>query len=243
MGKLYQMLVLEPEKKNQAAKMVAETAKVFKGGDLFYGRVKKYIPDNEGGEPLPEERKEMVTTVSDRLKWTWNSLSDLFDFMATKDAANQLAKADVVIAGKTLTLPATFILAMEKKLKEIRSIYDAIPTLDLSTQWRQDEHNKNKHINGPQISYRTAKLTKGIILAQATDKHQALVEKVVEDKTIGHYETTEWSGALHPEEKAKLLAKIDTLIDTFKSARMVANQVEAAKIEVGKAIFEQIHGG
>ena len=242
MSKLYRHLGLESEKKTLAIKMMAETLRVFKGADLFYGRFKKYTPLAENGEPLPEERKELVTTVNERLAWNAKSVIEMIDNMAVKDKANQEAVSTIKIGNAEIRdLPATFLLAMEKKLREIRSVYDACPTLDMSVQWAKSQENKDKYVNGPIKTYRTAKVTKGVELSKATDKHQAQVEKVVEDVTIGTYETTTYSGALHPEQKARYLARIDQLIEIFKSARMEANSVEIKKVEVGKAIFDFIH--
>lgn len=240
--KMPELLALEPEKKGAAQKILAETLKVFKGQDLFFGRTKTYQPDEENGEPLPEERKELVTTVNERLAWNAKPVIEMLDLMVSKDKTNQKTVADLTLGSKTIKgLPATALLALEKRLREIRNVYDAAPTLDMSFQWQRDPQNKDKWINGPTSTYRTAKVTKGVELAKATDKHQALVEKVVEDKKIGTFLTRITSGALHPEQKARYLAKIDQLIELVKQARMTANQVEVDKIEIGKAIFDFIH--
>jgi len=242
MPKLFKHLAGENEKKTGATKIMAETLKTFRGGDLFFGRFKKYVPLAENGEPLPEERKELVTTVNDRLAWNAKPIIEMLDHMATKDKANQKACADLVIGRVTIPgVPATCLLALEKRLREIRNIYDAAPTLDMSVQWARSSEHKDKYINGPIKTFRTAKVTKGVELSKATEKHAAQIEKVVEDQTIGTFETTTVSGALHPEQKARYLAKIDQLIETVKAARMDANLVETEKVEVGKAIFDFIH--
>jgi hypothetical protein len=221
---------------------MSETLAKFKGQDQFYGRFKKYTPDDANGEPLPDERKEMVGTVNERLAWTAKFVTEMIDHMAAKDKANQKAVSDLKI-GETMIkdLPATLLLAMEKKMREIRSYYDAAPTLDMSIQWANDPLNKDKFINGPIYQYRTAKVTTGVEISKGNEKFAPVFEKVEQTVKVGTYETKNTSGALHPEQKAKYLAKIDQLILTVKAARMAANSVEIEKVEIGKVIFDFIH--
>lgn len=241
--KLTQHMAVENDKRTASQKIVAETQKTFKGQDLFYGILKRYTPKTEGGDPLPDERKELVTTVEERLAWTKTPIVAMLDHMATKDKTNQKANADLVVDGITLAqaLPATTLLALEKKLRDVRAYYDSAPTLDLSLSWGQEKEQENIYVNGPVVTYRTAKTTKGVVLSPATDKHPAQVEKVTEDVTIGEFATTRFSGALHPGTKAKYLAKIDKLIEAAKDARMRANQQEVDKVEIGEKVFGYIH--
>lgn len=241
--KLTQHMAIENDKRTAAQKIQAETQKTFKGQDLFYGLLKRYVPKNEGGDPLPDERKELVTTVEDRLQFTKDPMVAMLDHMATKDKTNQKANADLVVDGKTIAtaLPATTLLALEKKLREIRGYYDACPTLDLSISWEEDKNRPGIFVHGPVETYRTAKTTKGVTLAPATEKFPAQIEKVTEDVTVGTFFTTRSSGALHPGTKSKYLAKIDKLIEAAKDARMRANQVETDKVEIGAKVFAFIH--
>lgn len=47
--KLFQLLATENEISSGYRKIVAETNKVFKGGELFYGLKKDYTPDDDNG--------------------------------------------------------------------------------------------------------------------------------------------------------------------------------------------------
>ena len=241
--KLFQLIVTEPEKKGAYEKMMSETRHVFKGQDLFLGLVKMYTPKNENGDPLPEERKEVVTTVNGRLSWGNHSVTELLDYELSRDLTNMQAKADIVVDGVTLAkgVPATNLLSLEKRLRELRDVYDQIPTLDLSKPWKQHEGNPGLWVWGPVEQYRTAKKTVPVIMAPATDKHPAQVKDVVEDVTIGTFRTTIFSGAVHPGTKAQWLGRIDKLITAVKDARMRANDVPVVEGAVGSSIMTYIH--
>ena len=96
--------------------------------------------------------------------------------------------------------------------------------------------------NGPHKQGRYIKKTKPVIMAQATDKHPAQIQAVIDDVRIGTYTTMNFSGEVHPGEKAEWLGRIDKLIAATKKARMKANETEVELVDVGKSLFNFIHG-
>lgn len=243
-NKLYQHIVTEPDVRGAYEKMIAETLKVFNGRDLFNGQHKSYSPKEAGADPLEPVVKEVVTTVPKRLDWTKKSVSSLLDFEATRDVSNCAAKADLVVDGVTIAtqLPAVTLLSLEKRLKEIRGYYDAIPTLDLSKKWENSTTLGEGLFESTSVQYRTVKKTKPVIMVAATKEHPAQVKEVTEDVMIGTWTAKVFSGEMNPGEKAELLARIDRLVEATKQARMKANEVPVSKTEIGKNIFDFIHG-
>ena len=226
-------------------KIRAETDKVFKGTDLFVGVEKTYTPKTENEEPLPPVKKEAVTTVSERLEWTQKFLIPLLDYELTRDTGNMSAKADIKIGDIVLVaqVPITTLLSLEKRLKDLRGIYDSAPTLDMSRKWEKSVQNPRFQQYGPITTYRTKKVTKGVILVQPTKEHPAQVERVVEEVQIGSFQETTWSGALSPGDKAKYLARIDQLISAVQMAREDANEVMVTPTQIGEALLKFIHAG
>jgi hypothetical protein len=242
--KQYQHIVVEPEKRGAYDKIVGETQKVFKGADLFKGLEKVYQPKVEGGDPLPSDSKKLVTTVKKRLAWTEQMVIGLLDFEATRDKTNLKAVSDIELDGVKLAtgVPVFSLLSLEKRLKEIRAYYDAIPTLDMSVEWKPVAGTDDQFSHGPVDSYRYVKQTSGVVLYEATDKHPAQVKEVTNDVLVGTFKTTNFSGESQPGDKAAFLARIDKLIEAVKKAKMKANEVEVDELKVGKAIFDYIHG-
>ena len=236
-------IALEQGLKTAWEKIRAETDKVFKGTDLFVGMEKTYTPKTESEEPLPPVKKEAVTTVSERLEWTQKFLIPLLDYELTRDTGNMMAKADIKIGDTVLVaqVPVTTLLSLEKRLKDLRGIYDKAPTLDMSRKWEKSPQNPRFMQYGPITTYRTKKVTKGVILVQPTKEHPAQVERVVEEVQIGVFQETIWSGALSPGNCAKYLARIDQLIAAVQEAREDANEVLVSPMQIGDALLKFIH--
>lgn len=241
--KQHQLIVTEPEKRGQYEKIRGETIHVFKGGDLFKGLRKSYEPKASDGDPLPGDEKQIVTTVAKRLAWTEKYVVEMMDYEATRDKTNMKAKADIVVNGVVLVkdLPATTLLSLEKRLKEVREYYDRIPTLDLSQVWDLIKGSEDTYQHGPEVQHRYVKQTSGVILAPATDKHQATVKEVTVDVHVGDFKSTHFSGEMQPGDKANFLSRIDGLITAVKEARQKANEAEVEELKVGQALFNYIH--
>lgn len=241
--KLFQHLVNENEVRGAAEKIKVETVKLFKEGGHFKGLDREYVPMEADGEPLPRERKEVITTVPKRLAWTKKPIIELLDFESTRDNTNLKAVSDLVVDGAVIAknVPATTLLSLEKRLREIRQVYNEAPTLDLSHKWALVDKEKDLWEHKPSDQYRTAKKTEAVLLAPATKEHPANVRAETVDKTIGTYKVTHWSGAIHPGLKADYLERIDELIVAVKAARMRANEVPIEPLKFGKEIFDFIH--
>jgi hypothetical protein len=244
MGKLHELLAVEPDLKGAAEKILAETVNTFsKKEGHFKAQNRRYSPLEDGGESFPDENQEMVTTVPKKLEWTQKAVAKYLDALAQKEVSNTQASAVLEIDGKPLVeqaLPATLLLALEGRLKQVRDVYNAIPTLDPSEQWAWDDKTRTYEAE-PAKSFRTKKVMKNHVKAPATDKHPAQVEVYTEDVQVGFWTTKKWSGALTPSEKADLLERVDNLIQAVKRARQRANDSEASKINVADALFQYIH--
>ena len=239
--KLFQVIAGEPELKGAMDKMRQETLKVFKGDDLFVGLTKDYQQKVEGTPMLPGEKKEVVTTVQKRLDWNKNSVRDLIDYELTRDVGNVAAKADVVVDGVTLAtgVPVTFLLTLEGRLRALRDVYDAIPTLDMSKKWELVGDGIYKY--GPTFMNKTDKKTIPVLMYPATKEHPAQVKEVVEEAVVGVWNSVSFSGKVHPGLKAAMLERVDILIAAVKDARMKANDIEVADQKIGAAVFDYIH--
>ena len=230
------------EAKTAFEKIKGETYHVFKGKDIFFGVVKEYKPRVDGEDLTEGERKEVIATVKERLDWTNRPAMKVLDFEATRENTNTIAKADLEVDGVVLIkdVPATVLLGLESKLKAIRDYYDAVPTLDLSKKWEETGDRGIKKC-GPSVTYRTKKKTIPIVLMAATKEHPAQVKAEVEDIIIGQFESTYFSGAAHPGDKANWLIRLDKLIEAVKRAQTKANEVEIQAMPIGEILFKFVH--
>lgn len=243
-NKLHELLAVEPDLKGAAEKIMAETINTFsKKVGHFQSQIRRYQPLEDGGESFSDENQEMVTTVPKKLEWTQKVVGKYIDAVAQKEVSNIHASAYLEIDGKLLIdspLPATLLLALEGRLKQVREVYNAIPTLDPGDQWKWDDKTRTYEAE-PTKSFRTKKVMKNHVKAPATDKHPAQVEVYTEDVQVGSWTTRKWSGALTPSEKADLLERVDDLIQAVKRARQRANDCEVNNIDISDVLFKYIN--
>jgi|PlaIllAssembly_1097288.scaffolds.fasta_scaffold78093_3 hypothetical protein len=250
MAQLHEILAVDQDLQNLTRKVLEEATNTFsKKQDHFLGNYKKLSMFNEARKAEEEgfkEQKEIVTTVQDKLDYVGEGLARYVDVVAQKEATNQVAKADLVLPdGSVLAkdLPATLLLALENKLLQWRSMYEAIPTLSPGVHWVPDEE-KGKNIFRAEtdlVRHKTEKVLQTRVIFNPTDKQAGQYEKWMEDVPVGQYEETRWSSMISPARKSELLGRIDVLIGAVKQARMRANTAEIVKLEIGAKIVAYIN--
>ncbi len=239
-NKLHEILAVEQDRKNNANRQIGTSVKLFsKNPATFDGMIKKYVSMEEFSEQIPDESKEMVSTVQNTIKETLESVIIAIDATLSKEESNSsgVAKAELVVGTKSFGIfSATTLLALETHLQKVFELYKAIPVLDTSTKWFFDEQNGFYRTN-EDVKFRTIKRPKVIVKYDATEKHPAQTEILNVDYQVGKYETTYFSGKITPAQKSQLLSKFEKLLEAVKIARIKANNTEAKNINLGKDIF------
>lgn len=247
MPELHELLAVEGDLKGEKDKIREETGKVFgKKEAYFQGKLRKLkMFDEARKQEETEERSSLVTTVKDKLDYMSKSSSRYWDLRLQKESANQEAKANIVIDGKTIAenVPVVFLLSMEEELKQLRKLYDTIPTLAPGVEWEKDPIMgdniwKSKH---PIETLKTEKKIDHKIIVPATEHHPAQVSEWTDDRPVGKYISETWCGMLSPAEKSIMLGKIDKVLRAIKKARQRANNQEVKKLHIGSIIFDYIH--
>jgi len=249
-----ELLAVEADAQGQYKNILAESKNVFDKGNLFQGSHKKLEMFQEDGIEHPVVRSEIATTVQARLNYNKLVVLRYFDILLQKESTNQVARADVVIEGKEIAsnLPATFLLGMESRLRELREVYVTIPTLDQGTKWEKDEDTgEGVWIAAHTVdSLKTKKNFKSEVLVEAKfppegyrgDSLPAQIKTWEEQEPVGKYVEIIRSGMITPADKSKFLGRIDMLIAAVKKARQRANATEVVKVNIGKSFIDFIHG-
>lgn len=244
-NKLHEILAIEQDRKNKANQSVGETKKLFsKNSTMFDGMIKKYIAAEENAEQIPDESKEMDSTIKQALEATLAPVITSIDATLSKEETNAsgVAKAELVVGDKSFgEFSATALLAMEAQLAKMLDLYKAIPTLDTSKKWEFDGQNDFFRSN-EEVKFRTIKRPKVIVKYEATENHPAQTELINIDFQVGKYETTYFSGRITSNQKAQMIHRFEELIEAVKIARSRANNVEVKNVHIGKEIFGFIHG-
>ena len=248
-AKLHELLAVEPDLEGAYQKIIKETIQTFsKRTDHFNGftRTLEIFHPEEGAPEPPADHKAMDTTVYDKLMYQKDHIIRYMDAVLQKEATNQTAKANVEIDGKVVAndVPVTFLLALERFLARLRDVYSAIPTLPPGIDYdlAPDEGPNIYKRRHPKKEYKTEKRIVPQILYKATEKHPAQVDKISQTFNIGMYTRQELCSMITPAEKSVLLARIDKMSRGIKMARQRANRAEVVIREMGKSIFDYIHG-
>ncbi len=249
MGLLHELLAVEADLRSDKDKERDSTIRSFTSNPAaFLGAIKNLFmfDENRSGEEQ-EIRQEIACTVEECIKTVDQKFGRYWDLRLQKETANQEAKADVIVNGKIIfsDLPVTFILNMEEELRQLKKVYQCLPTLKPGVEWITDAQ-KGRGIYKAEHPTETAKTEKKLeykVIVQATDKFPAQYESTTVDRPIGKYVTENWSGMISDADKAVLLLRVDTLLQAFKKARQRANCNKTEPMEVARALFDFIHHG
>ena len=241
--RLCQIVAVEKGVKNKAHTGITAAYQTMQKPALLQGIARSYRPRDEEGEQLPPEQTRVQVDAKQLLGDVRELMTELFDVTLTKDTANCLARADVVVGDVVIAkaVPVTYLLFLEKKLVDIHTFVSKLPTLDPSETWSWDS-NASAYATPPTETHRTKKLPKVIEKAKATDKHPAQVELFQEDVVVGYWKTVKFSGAMPADEVKKLLNRVEALQRAVKFAREEANGLEIEDKKIGEKIFSYVLG-
>jgi hypothetical protein len=245
-NKLHALLAVEGDVKSAADQIMKESVATFKNKENhFLSKHSTYVALEEDGRPLDPEAKEMVTTVDEKIDYTQKSIIRALDATVQKEATNTEAKADLVVDGDVLAedVPATALLHLEGKLKAIRGVYQAIPTLPPGKLWEKDEADRPGVFRmKPVVRPKTQKKEWTEVVVPATKEHPAQTKERTKDVVIGEWTEIVRAGLWTSAKKSHALGRIDNLLRATKKARQRANDIEVKKVKIGKSLFDYING-
>lgn len=243
MGKLHELLAVEPDLRSAYDQARARLISTFQGkSQWFNGQMRRYAPLAEEGEPFPDETEDITERVKEQLLSLVRSAMQYFDAVLQKERTNQAAVANLIVDGDVLVegVPATVLLGLETKLRQVREVYREIPTLDPAERWELDG-GLGVYRTGEKLTYRTKKLPRRFVKYEATAEHPAQVDVFTEDMRVGSWTTTRFSAMLPMTDKVELLKRCDDLIQAVKQARQRANDIEVRYEWIGQKLMDHIN--
>ena len=165
------------------------------------------------------------------------ALTEEMDIVATQDAANRSACADIVVDGKVVLerVAVTTLLFLEKQLVDLNTFVESFPTLDPAQKW---EHSDEANcFASTSETTRTKKVPKNHVKYEATKEHPAQVELFHEDLVVGYWRKTDFSGAIPQQRKQAMLSRIRQLQDAVKCAREEANTQEVKDVKIANSLL------
>lgn len=246
MAKLHELLATDGNLKGQALKTRTDLAVTFeKKKHLFEEKIVTYTPDN-GGPPETREQKDIQSTVRKEIEWITPILVKSWDAAYAIDIANVSAKSDIILDdGATLAkdVPATALLQLEHRVKEVLDLVKVVPTLDPTKGFRPDEQREKGIYKARENKKdRTEKIEDFIVVVPASKEHPAQVAKVNKDVKIGSILDQEWSSMITPAMKADLIERGEELLRAVTKARSRANgiEIDVKTHKIGKTLLEYV---
>jgi len=243
---LHELLAVEGDLEGAHKRILEETKNTFvKKESHFLGMHRKLTMFVEDNIDHPETNKKMDTTVDKKLDYMSKTEIRYFDALLQKESTNQIAIADLIVDEQIIAkdLPATFCLGMETRLRHLRAVYEAIPTLAPGISW-VSEPDAGPGVYKAEFAdekLKTETVVEPMVLYKATVEHPAQIKEVSKVNNVGKYVTTNTSGMLSPANKSDRLAKVDKLIRAFKQARQRANTTKVNKMFIGEKLFTFIN--
>jgi len=247
MAKLHELLAVGTNLENQANKTRTDLMATFeKKRHLFEQKLVTFKSSEEGVSAVTEAQSDIQTTVNKEVEWIGNILSKDIDVGHQIDIANTQAKADIVTEDDEVIakdVPATSLLQLEKRLKQVHELLVAIPTLDPAKGFSQDENREKGIFKAREVlKSRTKKVNKPLVLFPATKEHPAQTQLVTEDVSVGTIQEQEWSAMLTPATKSDLIERCEVLTRAVKKARARANELEldVKSHKIGKKLLDYL---
>ncbi len=243
MTKLHQILAVEKDIRQSTNRTITDGYQLLQKPQLLSGIARTYTPKNEEDDALPSESTRVQVNTKTVLNQSRAAFTRLWDAIATKDYGNTHAVADIEVRGTVLatSVPATYLLWLEKELNDLHTVLSKLPVLDPTEDWVYSE-DVGAFQTAPVRTTRSKKVPKVLTLAQATDKFPAQVETYQEDVIVGTWETKKFSGALPADEVNALINRVHEVREAVKVARSKANDTDVTQIKVAEPLLDYIFG-
>ena len=239
--KIHQLIAILQSTKSKANKAKTSVQQVAQKTELFKGLSRTYEPRNEDGYVYPPESKSVQMKAEDLIQQFQEACTELFNLCATQERSNTRARASVVVDDQVIVadVPVGTLLFLEKQLGDVQTFISRIPVLDVDQEWDYDS-NRGCYVTQPKQTAKTKKITKPVVLYEATKEHPAQVKEVSEDVVEGTWSLINFSGALPQDQINEMLRRLDKLLKAVVIAREEANSMDIEEQKIADPIFNYI---
>lgn len=240
---LAQIIAIAGGAKTRADDALNRVYKTIQKGALFVGQQRTYSPKDDDGDQLPPESQAVQMRVEDLITDVTAAVARMLDVVATLDEANTQARADLVVDGIVLMeqVPVTYLMWLEKKVIDLRTLISKLPVLDVSEVWEWDENLKAWRTT-PTETVKTKKVPRNHVIAKATDRHPEQVQVYHEDVITGTWRTVKLSGAVPASMVFEMHTRAERLLDAIRFAREQANSRPVTNVRANDAILSYLFG-
>lgn len=246
--KLHELLAVEGNLRQQSESARKELAQTLeKGRTVFSELLVTFQSNEEGRPPVIENKLGLGSSIDLELKGISPKLEWAMDCAHRIDEANTSARQDVILQDGTVLLtavPATSLLQLEKRIRELQELANGIPTLDPAKGFEPDFPRGEGIFKARDIrKIRTHKVEEFIVVVQATKEHPAQVAKQTRDVEIGEIHQQEWSSLVTLARRQEILDRLEELLRAVKAARSRANEQVIGEYKIAQKLLNYAFWG
>lgn len=248
--RLNQILAVRQSAQSEAAQRRAELLGIMSQEGLFSGLSRTYqgrVSEQDGGAVYAGKIKKVQVTVPQVIVNLGSVLSRLLDVELTQDVANTAAKADIVVTGtdgKQVTLatgvPTTYLLFLERQLKDLREFVSMFPVLDPAQDWNDKDTPPGQHKTDVIKTDKTKKVRRNHVKFAGDQYHEPQIDTYDEDTVEGQWHQVDFSGAVPAQVRQQYLDRISVLQRAVKYAREEANSAEIHDVHIGADLLKYV---
>lgn len=245
MPHLHQIIALVSDRKRRFQESLTALHQKGQKPGVTTGFIKSYKPikELETADPRipPTETKRVEMVVTQAIEAMSTDMVAAFDACLMQDIGNTTAKGTISLGTLKLeNIPSTYLLFLEKRVIDLLTFIEKLPTLEPDTNWSPT--GDGQYRSDVSHSVKTAKEVVPIVKYPATPEHPAQTEMVTKDVVICRVETVGLSGALPIEKKEAMRRRCIALREAINAARSEANAIKVPDQQIGKQIFDFIFG-
>lgn len=249
MPKLHELLAIEASLESESKGMMKAAEATFSNPNAFTGfhiTYQSIAEDSEGNADvvIPEERKGVSAAVGGYLSAATDAYFKWLGVNVSKETANTMAKADLVVGGVTVAkdVPATALLSLETKLKGVVSLVESIPTNELGVDWQVDDTHAIDGVYAAPATetIRQEQVPEVLVMAEATEHHPAQVQLVKKQVPVARKRHIAYSAMMQPNDKREMVQRAKDMLLAVKQARQRANQQVVIETDVVQSIRDYI---
>lgn len=236
--KLHELLAFERDTRKRTQAGMTEIHRLSAEQKMMTGLEGRYESMREDGVDYPNESVPVHLNWREAFTRFYAAWCEEADLVRRKDVANCVARADIVVDGHVLAegVPATHLLFLEKHLEHARTFVAKMHTLPLGTEWHS--HQRGVCKTQERLTHKTEKIQEALVLLQPTERHPGQAQLITNDRIVGHWYRTAYSGGIPPGERTAVLARLGKVIAAVQTARERANSVEVPVLPSEQALLQ-----
>lgn len=242
---LGQVVAIANDTIKNTQRALTDIHRVTEKPELLTGRHREYQPVEDGGERLPHESQRVQFTVREAVTSIRGMLAELLDAVAARDYTNSQpeAVADVRVNGEVLVAkaPMTYLLWLERQVKDLETFARKLPVHDPSTEWDLIDP-RGIYQSTPVVTTRSVQEPRANVVVPATATHPAQVQGWNENVVKGTWTTHHLTGSIPVTDQAALIDRIHTLQQALHVAREEVNRTEVVDPKPGARVLEYLLG-